>query len=130
MKRNRHQTQNPTLLNSPPHHLEFRKLGTSNPAVRLTRHQTLQVKKKPLIAAATVNEKMPENDRSVNVEDTAQTPKISHSEGSKTIETAFKYFKQDASVKDLVFLRCLRDDAAKRRVQCGRHNRTLRTSFF
>ncbi|GFX68758.1 hypothetical protein TNCV_4070021 [Trichonephila clavipes] len=41
-----------------------------------------------IIAAATVKENMPENDEDVNVEDTVQTPKISHSEELKGVETA------------------------------------------
>ena len=74
-----------------------------------------------IIAAVTVNEKMLKKDEDVDVEDsTVQAPKISHSEGLKAVETTLQYFEQQgASVLDLLFLRRLRDEAAKRRVQCG-----------
>ncbi|GFT66405.1 hypothetical protein TNCV_3208461 [Trichonephila clavipes] len=60
-----------------------------------------------------VNEKIPENAEDVNVEDTEQTPKISHIEGPKAVETSLRYFEQGASVMDLLFLRRLRDETAK-----------------
>ncbi|GFW50531.1 hypothetical protein TNCV_2888341 [Trichonephila clavipes] len=48
------------------------------------------------------------------VEDTHQIPKLSHSEGLKAVETTLSYFEQQgASVMDLLFLRRLRDEAAK-----------------
>ncbi|XP_023231971.1 jerky protein homolog-like [Centruroides sculpturatus] len=83
-----------------------------------------------IIAAVTVNEKMLENNEDVDVEDsTVQAPKISHSEGLKAVETALQYFEQQgASVMDLLFLRRLRDEAAKRRVQCRRQQDI--THFF
>ncbi|GFW99598.1 hypothetical protein TNCV_3418311 [Trichonephila clavipes] len=63
-----------------------------------------------IIAVVTINEKMPENDEA----DTIQTPDISQSEGLKAVEIALQYFEQGVSVMDLVFLRHLRDEAAKR----------------
>ncbi|GFV87474.1 hypothetical protein TNCV_3281121 [Trichonephila clavipes] len=47
-----------------------------------------------VIAAVTVNKKMPENDEVVNVEDSAQILKISHSEGLKTVETTLFNLEQ------------------------------------
>ncbi|GFW22490.1 hypothetical protein TNCV_2170241 [Trichonephila clavipes] len=56
---------------------------------------------------------MPEND-DVNVENTKQTSKISHSEGLKIVEIACQYFEQHrASVMVLLFLRRLRNEAEK-----------------
>ncbi|GFU24028.1 DUF4817 domain-containing protein [Trichonephila clavipes] len=62
---------------------------------------------------------MLENNEDVNVEDTVQTPKVSRSEGLKTVETVLQYFEQSASVIDLMFFSRLSDEAAKRRVQPG-----------
>lgn len=83
-----------------------------------------------IIAAVIVNEQMPENDEDIDDEDiTVQTPKISHSEGLKAVETALQYFEQQgASVMDLLFLRRLRDEAAKRRAQCEKQQDI--THFF
>ncbi|GFV39924.1 hypothetical protein TNCV_1808361 [Trichonephila clavipes] len=73
-----------------------------------------------IIAAVTVNEKMTENDEDVNVEDTLQTPKISRSEGLKSVETTLRYFEQGAMITDLLFLHHLRNKATKRNVVYGR----------
>ncbi|GFW95361.1 transposable element Tcb2 transposase [Trichonephila clavipes] len=71
--------------------------------------------------AFSVNEKMPENDEDVNSEGTVQTPKISHSEGLKPTETTLQYFEQQgASTMDLLFLRHLRNESAKRIRYYGR----------
>ncbi|GFY08798.1 hypothetical protein TNCV_4659911 [Trichonephila clavipes] len=69
--------------------------------------------------AVTVNEKIPKNDENFNVEDSVHTHKISYSLGLKAVKTTVQYFKPGASVMDLLFLRCLRDEEAKRRVQYG-----------
>ncbi|GFU73106.1 hypothetical protein TNCV_1353971 [Trichonephila clavipes] len=62
---------------------------------------------------------MLENDEDANFEETEQTPKTSHSERLKFVETALQYFEQQVvSVMDLLLLRRLRDEAAK----CGMHN--------
>ncbi|GFV81599.1 hypothetical protein TNCV_1702561 [Trichonephila clavipes] len=54
----------------------------------------------------TVNEKMPGNDEDIEVEETVQTPNISHSERLRAVETTFQVFEQrGASVMDLLFLR-------------------------
>ncbi|GFX73568.1 hypothetical protein TNCV_2342731 [Trichonephila clavipes] len=56
--------------------------------------------------------KMPESAEDVTVENTVQTPKISHSEGLKAVETALYYLEQQgASIMDF---RRHRDEAAKR----------------
>ncbi|GFV52110.1 hypothetical protein TNCV_1093271 [Trichonephila clavipes] len=69
-----------------------------------------------IIAAVTVNEKMPENDETVNIEDSACTSNTSHSKRLKAVESAFQYFRQQgALVMNLLFVRHLRDEAAKRR---------------
>ncbi|GFR09827.1 jerky protein homolog-like [Trichonephila clavata] len=71
-----------------------------------------------IIASVSVNDEISENDADIKVEDPVQTPKISHSEGLKAVETTLQYFEQQgASVMDLMFLRRLRDEAAKRTVQ-------------
>ncbi|GFT10163.1 hypothetical protein TNCV_1115831 [Trichonephila clavipes] len=72
----------------------------------------------PFIAAVTVSEKMPGNDEDVHVEE--QTPKISHREGLKAVETALRCFEQGMSVIDLLLLGHLRDEAEKRGVKYGR----------
>ncbi|GFU95777.1 hypothetical protein TNCV_3646591, partial [Trichonephila clavipes] len=83
-----------------------------------------------IIGAVTVNEKIPDNDEDLNIEDSVQTPKISHSEGLKVIETAFQHFERhEPSVMDIVFLRRLRDEATKCRVLYGEDNTTLRISL-
>ncbi|GFV97121.1 hypothetical protein TNCV_3527061 [Trichonephila clavipes] len=66
-----------------------------------------------IIVAVINNEKMPEND-DVNVEDTMQTPRISHNRRLKDVETSLQYFEQrGASVIGLMFLPRLRDEASK-----------------
>ncbi|GFU95776.1 hypothetical protein TNCV_697781 [Trichonephila clavipes] len=73
--------------------------------------------------------KIPDNDEDLNIEDSVQTPKISHSEGLKVIETAFQHFERhEPSVMDIVFLRRLRDEATKCRVLYGREYNI--TNFF
>ncbi|GFU25280.1 hypothetical protein TNCV_1739301 [Trichonephila clavipes] len=44
---------------------------------------------------------MPETDDDVNVEDTVQTPKISHSQELTAVEIALQYFEQQAAVLDI-----------------------------
>ncbi|GFW31799.1 hypothetical protein TNCV_5039691 [Trichonephila clavipes] len=56
------------------------------------------------IAAVTVNKKMQDNDENVKVEDALQTPRISHSETLKIVDTALQYFQQQgALMMDLLF---------------------------
>lgn len=55
--------------------------------------------------------------------------KMSHSEGLKAVEGALQYFEQQgASPMDILFLRRLRDEAAKKRAQCEKQ--TSIVNFF
>ncbi|GFX86233.1 uncharacterized protein TNCV_2561151 [Trichonephila clavipes] len=55
------------------------------------------------IAAVTVNKKMLENGEDINIEDAAETPKTSHSEGLGAVKTALQYFdQQGVSIMDLL----------------------------
>ncbi|GFX33520.1 hypothetical protein TNCV_1931871 [Trichonephila clavipes] len=69
-----------------------------------------------IITVVTIDERMVENYEDINVEETVQTPKISHSEGLKAVEAILQYFEQGASVMDLRFLY---HKAAKHRVRYG-----------
>ncbi|GFU59541.1 putative RNA-directed DNA polymerase from transposon BS [Trichonephila clavipes] len=69
------------------------------------------------IAAVPVNEKLSESDGDVNVGDTVQIPKTSHSE-------RLLRKQHGMSVIDLFFLRRLRDESVKHRVQCERQDIT------
>ncbi|GFX17873.1 hypothetical protein TNCV_2293211 [Trichonephila clavipes] len=60
---------------------------------------------------------MAENAKDAIFEYTLQIPKISHSEGLQTFEKALQYFEQGPSVRDFLFLRRLRVEAAERIVQ-------------
>ncbi|GFS47286.1 hypothetical protein TNCV_4862611 [Trichonephila clavipes] len=84
-----------------------------NPTVLISRQHSCTVSDAEIIAVSTIIEKMPENNEDVNVEDTIQTPKISHNERLKAVETSLQYFEQQgASVMDLLSLRCPYDEAA------------------
>ncbi|GFX57966.1 hypothetical protein TNCV_3069331 [Trichonephila clavipes] len=75
-----------------------------------------------IITAVTVDEKTLENEEDVNAKNIVQIPKILHSERLKVVETVIQYFEQQgASVMDLLYLRRLREEAAKRRMQYGKH---------
>ncbi|GFV61260.1 hypothetical protein TNCV_891071 [Trichonephila clavipes] len=70
------------------------------------------------VAAVSVNEKLSEKDKDLNVENTVQMPKISHSEVLRAVRTTLQDVEQqDTSVMILLFHRYLYDEAAKRRVQ-------------
>lgn len=63
------------------------------------------------------------------MEDDGKVEKMSHSEGLKAVEGALCYFEQQgASAMDILFLRRLRDEAARRRTQCEKQLSI--TSFF
>ncbi|GFS49703.1 hypothetical protein TNCV_4344171 [Trichonephila clavipes] len=69
--------------------------GSSNNSVKPCRCDTEQdiMSDAEIIVAATVDEKMSENDEDINVEDTVQTPKISHNEGLKAVNPTLQYFE-------------------------------------
>ncbi|GFW06747.1 hypothetical protein TNCV_3288471 [Trichonephila clavipes] len=58
--------------------------------------------------------KMPEYDEDVNFEVTVQTCKIPLGEKLNAVETPFEYLDLDASLMDLLFIRRICAEAAKR----------------
>ncbi|GFW08555.1 hypothetical protein TNCV_2775771 [Trichonephila clavipes] len=78
------------------------------------------------IGAVTINEKIGKNDKDVNIEDTVQTLKGSHSEGLKVADPQQKFEQQGASVMDSPFLRRLCDEVAKRSTE---NSKALRISL-
>ncbi|GFU41457.1 hypothetical protein TNCV_4586051 [Trichonephila clavipes] len=103
------------------------KTPTCRPFSRGSQNDTEQdiISDAEIIVAVSLNEKIPGNDKGVKAVDTVKTPKRSHREELKAVETTLQYFEQGASVMYLLFFRRLRDEAAKRRGQYGRQQTLL-----
>ncbi|GFW86698.1 hypothetical protein TNCV_4334821 [Trichonephila clavipes] len=72
---------------------------------------------------------MQRNNGGHHIEATIQIPKISHSEGPKSVKITLQYFEQqNASKMDSPFIHRLHDEATKRTVQFGRKQDI--TNFF
>ena len=64
------------------------------------------------------------------MEDNGKVKKMTHSEGLKAAEGMLRYLEeQGASAMDILFLRRLRDEAARRRNECERQSSITRFSL-